>query len=172
MGDSGGTGGNSQDLKLIFRSLSHVCQTFIHTLLLFICLINDLKEFLRCLRSAKVGSKLLIHQHHGKLAEHIQMYIVLCIRRSDQKQQCNRLSVQGIKINSTRNDHGCKPRLIYCITFAMRNGNSLTDSCSTLFLSCINLLPVSCLIINLTASGHKCHRSIQGLGFVCWSSIQ
>ena len=33
----------------------------------------DGKKFLWCLRCTKALGKVLIHQHHGKLAEHIQM---------------------------------------------------------------------------------------------------
>ena len=40
-------------------------------------LINDRKKFLWCLRCTKALGKVLIHQHHGKLAEHIQMNIIL-----------------------------------------------------------------------------------------------
>ena len=171
VGNSCRAGSNSQNLKLIRFSLSHIGQTLIYALLLLICLINDRKKFLWCLRCTKALGKVLIHQHHGKLAEHIQMNIILCIWRSNKKQQGNRLSVKRVKVNPSRDHHSGKSWFLYCITFTMRNGNSLPDSCSTFFLSGIDLLTVRFLIINLATSGHKGNRCIQSLRLICWGSI-
>ena len=114
---------------------SSVCQSLINILLLIVCLVDDLHKFIYRFRIAQGLCKIVIHQHYGKFAEYIQMNIVFCIRCCDQKKQCNRLIVQSFELHAVFYNHGCKSRFLYCVTFSMRNGDSLTDSCCALFLS-------------------------------------
>ena len=44
-------------------------------------------------------------------------------------------TIQRIEINTIFNDHCCKSRLAYAITFSMWNSNSLTNSCCAFLFS-------------------------------------
>ena len=100
------------------------------------------------------------------------MYIILCIRCRDQKDQCDRFAVQRVKIHAIFHDHCCQSGLIDRVTLAVRNRNSLSDSGRALFLSRIDLFAVALNIIDFSAARHQLYHLIQRVIFSCGRSIQ
>ena len=115
---------------------------------------------------------MLVHHENGKLAQHIQMYVIFCIWRCNQKQQSDRFAVQGVEIHAIFDDHRRQPRLFDRITFSMRNCNPLADTGRALFFSRINLLAECLDIRQLSARRHQLYRLVQCLRFAGGCRIQ
>ena len=152
--------------------LACICQTLIDTVFLCIRLVNDLQKLIYRSGISQCIGKILIHHQHRQLAEYIQMHIVLRIWCRDQKDQCNRLIIQCLKIHTIFYDHCCESRLSDGVTFAVRNRNSLSDSGRALFLSRIDLFAVALNIIDFSAARHQLYHLIQRVIFSCGRSIQ
>ncbi len=93
------------------------------------------------------------------------MYIILGIRRCDQKDQADRFPIQRVKFHAFFYHHRRKPRTVHRAAFSVRNGNPLSDSRRALFLSCIHLPAVGFLVVDPSALYHKLHGKIQGFVF-------
>ena len=165
MGDPCGTGCDCKDPALVFRrrAVRLRRKLVIQVRLLLIRPVYRLQKFIHSLRLLQAVHKRLIHQEHGKLAQHIEMDIVLRIRRRDQKDQVHRGAVQRIKIHTVRYDHCRKPRLFHRVTFAVGNGDPFPDPCRSFFLSPVDLLPVRFLIPDLPALDHQGDHLVQRL---------
>ena len=167
MSDSGRAGCNSQDpagsLRILLLCLSG--KLIIQIRALLICLIHNLKKFLHCSGIFQISYKLLIHKQHGQLAQYVQMDIVLCIWRSNKKDQMNRLPVKRVKVHAFLNDHSRQSRLQHSIAFSMGNRNSFSDSCCPLLFSAIDLLPVCLLIPDLSTLHHQRHCLVKSFLF-------
>ena len=94
------------------------------------------------------------------------MYVILRIRRCNQKKQGNRFAIQRIKIDTARNDHCRKPGPGHCITFPVGNRNSFPNAGRGFFFSCKNLLPVSFFVSDLAALYHERNCLFKRLLFV------
>ena len=161
MRDTRRAGGNGKDLHLVRPGISHVREPLIHALLLFIRPVNDLQKFLRRPGITQTLGKFRIHQHHRQLAQHIQMHVILRVRRRDQEEQSCRFLIQRFKIHTVLHHHCRKPGTVDCIPLSMRDGDALSDPCGTLFLSCIHQLTIAFHIIDLAASYHEIYYHIQ-----------
>ena len=170
MCDSSRTGRNSKNLKVPGRVLICIRQAFVDITLLLIRLINDLQELIHTCCVSKIVCEVLIHQKYRQLTQDIQMHVVLCIRRRDQEHQCDRPAVQGVKLHPVLYDHGCQTRFCHRVTFSVGDRNSFSDSCSTLFFTCIHLSPVCLSVIDLSAPDHQVDDLVKRLALCLRSS--
>ncbi len=163
--DPGRTGCDCQDPALIlYRSI--LClggKLIVHVRLFLIRMVHDLKKFVHCLRILQILCKFFIHEQHGQLAQHVEMDVVFRVRRGDQKDQMDRLSVQRVKVHSIWNDHGCKSRFYDCVALAVRDGDPFPDSRCSFFLSPVDFLSVSFLVPDLPAFYHKRYHLVEGV---------
>ena len=135
MCDTSWTGCNCNNLADSIFCLSLSCQLIVQIRFFLICCIYDFQKFIygRCI--FQIFYKIFIHKQHRKFTEYIQMNVVLGIRCCDQEQQIDRFIIQRVKIYAIFDDHSCQSRFADCITFAMWDCNSFSDTCGTFFFS-------------------------------------
>ena len=163
MSDSGRAGGHCQNT---IPCSGAALQSLVHTLLI-ICIINDLQELLHSGCPFQCRSELLIHQHHGKLTQHVQMHIVLRIGCRDEEQQIRGFSVQRIKVHTIPNHHSRKARCLHRIALSVGDRDAFPDTGGALCFSLVYYLPIFLHICQLAAFTHQFDGLIQCFFLVC-----
>ena len=167
MSDTRGAGGNGYDLDTVSRQ-GRICKAVIHTLLLFIRLVDDLQEVIHGGSIHQLLLKFLIHQHHGQLGKHIQMHIVLGIRCRDQEQQIYGLIIQRFIIHAFLDHHRRKSCLGNTVALSVRDRNTSAHAGGAFLLAGIYQLPIRFLILQPSTFCHQLDRHIHGLLLVLW----
>ena len=166
VGNPGRAGGHRQNLHLIRICRTGIRQPLVYAGLLIVRLVDDRQKFLHRRGITQTVGKVLIHHQYGQLTQYVQMYVIFCIRRRDQKDQRHRFTVQRVKVHAVFYYHRRQAGACHRITFAVGNRYAFPDSGGTLFLSRIHLSAVRFLVIDPAASHHQLNDLIQRLFLV------
>ena len=146
VGNSRGAGRHCQQLLLTCHSAPRIREPLVDIRLFLISPVHDFQKFLHTGCVPQILGKLLIHKHDGQLAQHVQVYIVLCVGSGDQENQRNRLVVQCLEVHAVLHHHRRQTGTADRAAFSVGDCNTLSDSRRALLLTGIDLRPVGFLI--------------------------
>ena len=160
MCNTGRAGSNSQHLALLRRLRCRCCFFLVLKLFVFV-FIDNCQKVLSAAGIQQLTAKVIVHQQHAQMTQHIKMYIILRIRCSNQEEQLRRLSVKTVEVNAFLYQHSCQSRCLYRTCLGMRNGNALADTCAALLLTAQHTGSVFILIKQITAALHQRNQMLQ-----------
>ena len=171
MGDTGGAGCDGQDfISAGFSGLFHLGDFFRQ--LGYFELVYDIQELFLGLRGAERLGEIIIHQQDGQTGENLQMYVVFGVGSSDQEYQVDRLTVQGVIIDTIGNSHGCQAGGCDRVCLGVRDGDTVTDTGGILCFTGKDACSVALFVVDVALVVHQVDHLVDGILLVRGAAAQ